>query len=473
MLPPQSLPLRPPVSPASSTASDYFADLGSSTKTPGPFRPVTGPSRVPQNEVQDPSAQARPRVVGGARRVLLPDPSVAPKDAPEASTSKPPVRPGPSRATTAPATTQASRPPVSSSTTTATTAKVAPKPPVRSRTESIVRPKVLSSSTTTNTAKTSTTTISRPAKPDAGVPVRSRTISRLTEPTQAQLARAKATTRPPVAAKNEVAKPFVPSRTAAKSTSAVKAVPVEKDRKKKPASAIVTVKKGREKTPAPEIVTEPEKVVEVAKMVPLPPSPQGEALAFPSVSPEPPVVEEYEQVTDTKQGDAASEDEVIESAPEIETEAETETETETEGEKDVNIQSETEEPESELEEDATPTQPISPPQESEENVDEPNKDDEELDEDTLREAMDTPQDLPQFFLQPESNPSTPQARPLKSHSQLVPETPISALLASIQMGFDLSPAPSYDADQTMTFGGLLPRDRAQCEPLFLGDRRRR
>ena len=104
MPPPQSIPLRQPVSPASSTASDYFTELAASTKAPGPIRPTTGPSRVAQNEAQDPTAPAKHRVVGGARRVLLPDPSLLNKEAPEASTSKPATRPGPSRPTAAPTT---------------------------------------------------------------------------------------------------------------------------------------------------------------------------------------------------------------------------------------------------------------------------------------------------------------------------------------------------------------------------------
>ena len=150
------------------------------------------------------------------------------------------------------------------------------------------------------------------------------------------------------------------------------------------------------------------------------------------------------------------------------------------------------EPESEIEEHTALTQPeFTTPSpktvEQDNHFPSPNNEEEahsakeeDLDEDTFREeAQDTPQGLPRFFLNqhdPNFNPSTPQARRSKSRqslSQLVPETPISALLSSIQQGFEMSPAPTFDPDQTMTFGGLLPRDRVRTEPLFLGDRKRR
>ena len=496
MLPPQSIPLRQPVSPTSSTASDYFTELAASTKAPGPIRPTTGPSRVAQNEAQDPTAPAKHRVVGGARRVLLPDPSLLNKDAPEASTSKPATRPGPSRPTAAPTTSHAARPPVSSSTSTA--AKPTSKPPVRSRTESSVKPRVLSASTAANTASNATSTTSRPTKPEPAAPVRTRTISRLTEPTQAQLARAKATAKP-AAAKKEVAKPvpFVPTRSTGSKTASTanKGLPAEKDKKKPSSSEMVavTVRKGKERK---EKISTPEreKVVEVAKMIPLPPSPTGDGLVlFPKSYHDEPATERDEAV-EADQDAPVSELDVHQHDPEPVTESETETETEME--RDVNAQTQVEsamvEPEPEIEEHTALTQPeFTTPSpktvEQDNHFPSPNNEEEadpaeeeDLDEETFREeAQDTPQGLPRFFLNqhdPNFNPSTPQARRSKSRqslSQLVPETPISALLSSIQQGFEMSPAPTFDPDQTMTFGGLLPRDRVRTEPLFLGDRKRR
>ncbi|KAI0791976.1 hypothetical protein C8Q75DRAFT_753850 [Abortiporus biennis] len=72
------------------------------------------------------------------------------------------------------------------------------------------------------------------------------------------------------------------------------------------------------------------------------------------------------------------------------------------------------------------------------------------------------------------DPSTPKASfpltPNSNHNNqypTVPETPISSLLASIQMGFEFnSPAPPFDPDQTSSLGGMLVYDK--CEPLAIG-----
>lgn len=225
-------------------------------------------------------------------------------------------------------------------------------------------------------------------------------------------------------------------------------------------------------------MTEPEKIVEVAKMVPLPPSPKGEALIlFPALPEEHVVGDELAEGEEI-----VVEEEIVEHKPHAletpsESEAESGRETEPETDMSFNAQSEMDQPGSELVEEATPVESHPAPEEIRETIHEPDidedEDEDDLDEDTLRESQDTAQDLPQIFLQLDPSPSTPQARPPASQAQLVPETPISALLVSIQKGFEFSPSQAFDPDQTMTFGGLLPRDRAQCEPLFLGDRRRR
>ncbi|KAJ3488656.1 hypothetical protein NLI96_g2684 [Meripilus lineatus] len=71
-----------------------------------------------------------------------------------------------------------------------------------------------------------------------------------------------------------------------------------------------------------------------------------------------------------------------------------------------------------------------------------------------------------FFDSPQGGPCTPKAT--FPRSQQIPETPISALLASIQSGLELSPAPAFDPDQTCSFGGLVQIER--CEPLFVAHR---
>ncbi|CAL1714115.1 unnamed protein product [Somion occarium] len=401
MPPPQSLPLRPHASPTSSTASDYFADVPtSSAKTPGPIRPMMGPSRVPHSDSQDPSAAPpKPRVIGGARRVLLPDPALAVKDPTEASTSKPPSRPGPSRSITAPASEQTKKPTSGSS----ATAKVVTKPVVRK--PDIVRPRTMPSSSSTaapgaSASRSGVASSKTVTSGSTAITVRKRTTSsgRLTEPTQSQLARARATTKVVTNRKVETAKPIPGRSVAAKGAAPVNGIPVGKSKTEMARST-------RAKAPVPpkddpEVHTIPETVVEAAKMVPLPPSPKL------TPSPPPSIVEAALKEIEVDLVVSSEEDSEAEPVQQVEA-------------GDV----------------VTPK--------SKENTDEEEVDDE----DTIREMMDDPQELPQIF---QTSPSTPQAKFPKP--QAIPETPISALLMSIQKGFEFSPAPPFDPDQTSTFG---------------------
>ncbi|KAI0079410.1 hypothetical protein K474DRAFT_1770317 [Panus rudis PR-1116 ss-1] len=493
MGPPTSVPLRPHISPPTSSTTDSFPQRPDPAMLPtkstgGPLRPTAGPSRVPQEDSSAPPQ--KPRVMGGARRVLLPTPPPVPEPAQPKTESKAPVRPGaPSRAgsvepqkSTAKPSNSAQSAHTSSRTTTATTAATRKAEPSKKVGSSS------SSTTTTSSRHTSAATTKKPLDPSShpNVTTSRRVVSsssRLTEPTQAQLARAKATSKPTTAKRSETVKPVPGVRTTTASgnttarqvTSRKPGIPPRVPRAKTPAPPAIPSEEPKGVKPVPEAV------VAVAVKVPLPPSP--------TLSPTP-SVGEVEIETETETEPEVETESMKVQIEEVEVSAESEPEQEeVEAKKDIEAPGQEEGDQGALEstdvpprsptphaEDprsSTPTQPaenVLNIGHEELNFDGGEEEDEEDDTITQEEALEHVADLPNFTFS-NIDPSTPLASTRRNKRQIVPETPISALLVSIQRGFDLSPN-SLDPDQTATFGGLIPAEGgSRCEPLFVERKR--
>ncbi|TCD65801.1 hypothetical protein EIP91_002194 [Steccherinum ochraceum] len=449
MPPPATIPIRPQPVPATmrptseSPEPNPFA-LPESKSNPlknsgGPMRPNGGPSRVPQE-----AGEQKQRVVGGARRVLLPEPApqpVPPAPAPVAEVrkattppaghsrtpsnasvdqvppSKPPTKPEVS--TRAPVTAPVAKPDVKKIDPSKTKAR-SNAPPANAKASSGTRraadPSMSTSTVNTTTHRTTNTTMTTTSRRTGT------TSSRLTEPTQSQLARAKST-KPMPTKKNEVAKPIgnkpVPT----------KAAPP-------PKGGMVTTRR-RVVSTAPKLAapSAPPPEVAAAAAVPLPKSP----------SPGPSPLPVQPMSRDKRKASPAP------VSP-------------------------------------SPSPSVSPTREDNESIS--STGDQEHDTTIMQQqpAADLPQILePEADSDPQSpappspaaaviqidpatpDPSTP--RPTFPAFQTVPETPISSLLESIQRGFDFSPAPPFDPDQTCTYGGMLSPEELRCDPLAVGERR--
>ncbi|KAH8093222.1 clasp N terminal-domain-containing protein [Cristinia sonorae] len=484
MPPPATIPIRPQRPAARPTSSspepNPFVPADPNTaalrSSGGPLRPTTGPSRVPQDIVE------KQRVMGGARRVLLPmpePPQPAAISVPSASESKKSssiashsrtasnnsvdqapvttIKPSNAEASTSapskdaklPAPSKAVLPPAKVLVKKVEPSK--PKPPATRPVPSARVPSApkrtdpsVSTSTTNNTTHhTTTTTTTRRTVA---------TTSRLTEPTQSQMAKTRPT-KTIATKKTEVAKP-VGSRQAP--TARAPAVPPPKATSTARKRVISTAPKPQAgPAPSPEVLS-------VAASVPLPSSPAG------SPSPLPQAEDEENLETQTHSPTSSPANKSIQSTvPEVRMDLLPADEDQGAEARIVQDQDDRQAPESSSGISLVPAIEI---REAETQAEDSRASESEV------ETPLSPSSPSQAIIQIDPatpEPSTPRPA-FPTFRQTVPETPISSLLESIQRGFDFSPAPPFDPDRTFTLGGLVPME-VKCEPLVFasGDERER
>lgn len=427
--PPQSAPLRPP--PSFESAPKIMVAMRPDPAQftgPSSFVVPSGPQRPGLISGSSEAGLQPHRVIGGARRVPLPPPppplpplieptpvEISPliKEATNARVPKQSTKSSHSRITSANAKSEDKKSPVT---------KSEDAPPAKlkaARKPDPQKPKAQPPPVVVATALSSSSTVEKHPprgvkKPEApstsSVTTRRRgaSSSRLTEPTQAQLARQKPAKHPSSQKHDPVKSTWGRSTTTknlATKTSSSSRRPVSSIAAKSPLAASESAKQPQsagqsDSKPAPA-------------SIPLPPS----RSPTPPPQPEPEEVLTIEEIKESPVSPVLS--------PPIE---------------------------------PVSNDPPLPPQDAVENDEE-----EFIEESTMKPDTCTSVHLITFD---SPTPSTPKA--MFPRPQQVPETPISSLLASIENDLELSPAPAFDPDQTFTFGGLLQIER--CEPLLLGRR---